>query len=233
MKLSGGCFDGLFPGRCVRAACLLLILAGSGFAQAQQGPGFVDGTPEIDASIAQQNWPRALTQLDARIASNPRDVQAQFKRATVLVHLGRDDDAIAAFTALTQQYPELPEPYNNLAALYAKQGKYLEARSTLEAAIRANPAFALGFHNLGDVYLKLAVDAYSHAAELNHADTAATARAHQIAAIVTPAATAAAASAVHSANAARAPLFTLPDTPAEQTGTSGRLLSPVPNGLRY
>ena len=61
-------------------------------------------------------------QLDARIASNPRDVQAQFKRGTVLARLNRDNDAIQQFVAITQAYPELPEPYNNLAALYAKHG---------------------------------------------------------------------------------------------------------------
>ncbi|MEA3118399.1 MAG: hypothetical protein QOI13_1669 [Paraburkholderia sp.] len=108
----------------------------------------------------------ALTQLDARIASKPRDVQAKFKRGTVLARLDRDDDAIRQFVELTQAYPELPEPYNNLAALYAKHGRYDEAREALETAVKANPAFRLAYENLGDLYLRLAAEAYKRAQKL-------------------------------------------------------------------
>ncbi|HXZ08424.1 MAG TPA: tetratricopeptide repeat protein, partial [Paraburkholderia sp.] len=119
-----------------------------------------DGTPQIDASIAQKDWTGALKQLDARIASNPRDVQARFKRATVLARLNRDDEAIAAFTELTQAFPELPEPYNNLAALLAKEGRLPEARAALETATRVSPNYGLAWENLGDLYLRLAAEAY-------------------------------------------------------------------------
>ena len=98
--------------------------------------------------------------------TNPRDAQAKFKRGTVLAHLNRDDEAIAAFTELTQAYPELPEPYNNLAALYAKHGRYAEARAALETAIKANPSYALAYENLGDLYLRLANEAYKRAQRL-------------------------------------------------------------------
>jgi tetratricopeptide (TPR) repeat protein len=125
-----------------------------------------DGTPQIDASIADKDWNNALKQLDARIASNPNDVQAKFKRATVLARLNRDDDAIAAFSALTQTYPELPEPYNNLAALYAKKGRYEDARNALETAVKANPGYALAYENLGDLYLRLASESYKRAQTL-------------------------------------------------------------------
>ena len=108
----------------------------------------------------------SLTQLDARIASNPRDAQAKFKRGTVLAHLNRDDEAIDAFTELTQTYPELPEPYNNLAALYAKQGRYDEARAALETATKVNPGYSLAYENLGDLYLRLADEAYRRAQSL-------------------------------------------------------------------
>ena len=93
-------------------------------------------------------------------------MQAKFKRATVLARLNRDNDAIAAFTELTQAYPELPEPYNNLAALYAKQGRYEDARAALETAIKANPSYALAYDNLGDLYLRLASESYKRAQSL-------------------------------------------------------------------
>jgi tetratricopeptide (TPR) repeat protein len=151
-----------------------------------QGPATRDNTPEIDASITQKNWQASLTQLDARIASNPRDAQARFKRGTVLAHLNRDDEAIAAFVELTQMYPELPEPYNNLAALYAKQGHLVEARTALETAIKVNPSYGLAFENLGDVYLRMADQAYRRAQSLGKASATTTQRIADIQKIVSP-----------------------------------------------
>src|ERR1700712_3381629 len=133
---------------------------------AQTSPATADDTPAIDSSIAQKQWQSALIQLDARLATNPRDVQAKFKRATVLARLNRDNEAITAFTELTQAYPELPEPYNNLAALYAKEGRYDEARVALETATKANPSYALAYENLGDLYLRLASESYKRAQTL-------------------------------------------------------------------
>ena len=141
-------------------------MSGPTAALAQTSPATRDDTPQIDAAIANKDWNAALTQLDARIASNPRDVQAKFKRATVLARLNRDDEAIAAFTELTQAYPELPEPYNNLAALYAKKGRYEDARAALETAVKANPGYALAYDNLGDLYLRLASESYKRAQSL-------------------------------------------------------------------
>lgn len=138
----------------------------SGAALAQTSTATRDDTPQIDSAIAGKDWNAALTQLDARIASNPRDVQAKFKRATVLARLNRDDEAIAAFTELTQAYPELPEPYNNLAALYAKKGRYEDARVALETAVKANPGYALAYDNLGDLYLRLASESYKRGQSL-------------------------------------------------------------------
>ncbi|MGA7776699.1 MAG: tetratricopeptide repeat protein [Paraburkholderia sp.] len=150
------------------------------------GPAVRDGTPEIDALIAKKSWNAALTQLDARIAANPRDAQAQFKRGTVLAHLNRDDEAISAFVALTQAYPELPEPYNNLAALYAKQGRYTEARAALETATKANPNYGLAYENLGDLYLRLAASAYQRAQGLGQASGTTQQRLADIQKIVSP-----------------------------------------------
>lgn len=154
-----------------------------------QGPAVRDNTPEIDASIAQKNWEASLTQLDARIASNPRDAQAKFKRGTVLAHLNRDDEAITAFTELTQTYPELPEPYNNLAALYAKQGRYAEARTALETATKVNPGYTLAYENLGDLYLRMANEAYRRAQSLGKASPTTTQRLADIQKVISPAKT--------------------------------------------
>lgn len=176
--------------RVTLAAALAVLPGAAAFAQKAstlpQGPAVRDNTPEIDTTIAQKNWQAALTQLDARIASNPRDAQAKFKRATVLAHLNRDDEAITAFTELTQLYPELPEPYNNLAALYAKQGRYTEARAALETATKVNPGYGLAYENLGDLYLRMANEAYRRAQSLGKASATTTQRLADIQKIVSP-----------------------------------------------
>ncbi|MDE1183986.1 tetratricopeptide repeat protein [Paraburkholderia sp.] len=175
------------------ALCSVVLMALPGAAAYAQkaapmpkGPAVRDNTPDVDASISQRNWTAALAQLDARIASNPRDAQAKFKRATVLARLNRDDEAITAFTELTQTYPELPEPYNNLAALYAKHGRYTEARVALETATKTNPNYGLAYENLGDLYLRLADAAYRRAQGLGQASGPTAQRLADIEKIVNP-----------------------------------------------
>ncbi|MGN6650903.1 tetratricopeptide repeat protein [Trinickia sp.] len=179
------------------ASVLSLALAAltSTAASAQTSQAVADDTPQIDASIASQNWSAALAELDARIASHPHDAQAKFKRGTVLARLNRDDDAIRQFQELTQLYPELPEPYNNLAALYAKHGRYEDARKALETAVQANPSYGLGYENLGDLYLHLAEESYRRAQSLGQASAVAAQRMAAIGKIVSPAQSKAAASA--------------------------------------
>ena len=76
-------------------------------------------------------------------------------------------EAIKVFFELTHDYPELPEPYNNLAVLHAGQGEYEKARFALEMAVRANPRYAVAYENLGDVYARMAGQAYEKAASLD------------------------------------------------------------------
>jgi tetratricopeptide (TPR) repeat protein len=195
-------------------------------AHAQVSTATADGTPQIDALIAQKDWTHALAQLDERLKTNPRDAQAMFKRGTVLARLNRDNDAIAAFTELTQAYPELPEPYNNLAALYAKHGRYEEARAALETAIKANPSYALAYDNLGDLYLRLASESYKRAQSLGSKSPLTRQRVADIQNVITPPPVSkkrAAPAGASAAAAARAPSIedwapgaasTTPDAPA-------------------
>lgn len=84
----------------------------------------------------------------------------------ILSEQGKTADAINVFQKLTEDYPELPEPYNNLAVLHASAGNYDKARVALERAIRTNPAYATAHENLGDVYAKLASQSYDKAMQL-------------------------------------------------------------------
>lgn len=109
----------------------------------------------------------ALLKTDQRLAAKPRDPQLRFLRGVALSDSGKQTDAVAVFTKLTEDHPELPEPYNNLAVLYAAQNQFDKARAALEMAIRTNPSYATAHENLGDVYARQASAAYNKAMQLD------------------------------------------------------------------
>ncbi|MFJ2991806.1 tetratricopeptide repeat protein [Pandoraea sp. NPDC087047] len=121
----------------------------------------------IDKLVDADKLTDALAKIDEHLKQYPRDAQVRFTRGRVLMEMGRNAQAIDVFTALTQDFPELPEPFNNLAALYAQAGEYDKARAALESAIRNNPNFAVAYSNLGDVYAKLAQQAYQKSLKLS------------------------------------------------------------------
>ncbi|HEY9103056.1 nuclear transport factor 2 family protein [Chitinimonas sp.] len=118
---------------------------------------------EIAASLSHGQADNALQAADKALAKNPRDARLRLLRGNALAQLGRTTEALQVFTALTADYPNLPEPYNNLAALYAQQGQLDKARTALQMALQTNPAYATAHANLADVYAKLAAQAYEKA----------------------------------------------------------------------
>src|SRR2546425_2145528 len=144
-------------------ACALLAL---GAAHADE---LQDATKFLKAGQHQQ----ALERVNKALAAKPRDPQARFLKALILTEQGNTKEAIDIFTKLTQDFPELPEPYNNLAVIYAAQGQYEKARAALEQSIRTHPSYATAYENLGDVYAKLASQAYDKALQLDKSNTGA------------------------------------------------------------
>ncbi|AQW28975.1 tetratricopeptide repeat protein [Ralstonia syzygii subsp. celebesensis] len=130
----------------------------------------------IDEWLAKKQYAQALAELDKDVAAQPRNAQARFQRAVALAGLGRNDDAVVAFSQMTQDFPELPEPYLNLATLYAERGELLRARETLIMATRVAPENALAQANLGDIYVRLAAQSYQNALKLSPKNAAARAR---------------------------------------------------------
>ena len=115
----------------------------------------------------------ALDRVNAFLTQHPKDARARFLKGVILTEQSKTDEAIKVFTELTQDYPELPEPYNNLAVLYASQGDYQKARKALETAIRTHPSYAVAHENLGDIYATLASQAYDKALQLDSGNAAA------------------------------------------------------------
>lgn len=151
--------------RFLAAAAVCALLAGV--------PAHANDIQEINQQFRKGDLTGALDKANRYLAKNPKDAQARFLKGLILADQGKTNDAIAIFTALTEDYPELPEPYNNLAVLYASQGKYEAAKDSLEKAIRTHPSYATAHENLGDIYAKMASIAYDKALALDSRNTAA------------------------------------------------------------
>jgi tetratricopeptide (TPR) repeat protein len=134
-------------------------------------PAFADNLPEVQRLIKQGQYPQALEKVDAYLSSRPKDAQGRFLKGLIYTEMNKPADAISVFTKLSEDYPELPEPYNNLAVLYAQQKQYDKARTALEMAIRTHPSYAIAYENLGDVYAKLASQAYDKALQLDNSNS--------------------------------------------------------------
>jgi len=121
---------------------------------------------DIQQLIKARQFGQALDRADKALQSKPKDVQLRFLRALTLAELNRNSEAIKAFTALAEDHPQLPEPYNNLAVLYAQQNQLDKARAALQMAIQTNPSYAIAHENLGDLYARLASQSYDKALQL-------------------------------------------------------------------
>lgn len=134
---------------------------------------FADENEEVAKLYKQGNLAKALEQADIYLATRPKDAQMRFQKGLILTEQNKIADATKIFSSLSEDYPELPEPYNNLAVLYASQGQYDKARGALEMAIRTHPSYSTAHENLGDIYAKMASQAYGHALQLDKENTAA------------------------------------------------------------
>jgi len=108
--------------------------------------------------ITSKKLPEAIVAIDKELGVNPRNVQ---------IEMGQIDLAKKTLLEITQQFPELPEPYNNLAVLEAQSGDLDQAKEYLELALKVQPSFATALENLGDVYTRLASRSYGKAVQLD------------------------------------------------------------------
>jgi tetratricopeptide (TPR) repeat protein len=150
---------------CLRWLLLATLLWGT-------AASYADDYAEVNLLIRNGKLSDAMKKADQYLAAKPRDPQMRFIKGVIQRDSGKTSDAISTFTKLTEDYPELPEPYNNLAVLYAGQNQFDKARASLEMAIRTNPSYSTAHENLGDVYAKLASQAYNKALQLDGSNTA-------------------------------------------------------------
>jgi tetratricopeptide (TPR) repeat protein len=132
-----------------------------------------DTLQEASRLMKQGQFGPALEKTEQVLAAKPKDAQARFMKGLILTEMNRHNDAITVFTKLTEDYPELPEPYNNLAVLYAQQRQFEKAKNALEMAIRTHPSYATAHENLGDIYARMASQAYDKALQIDSSNASA------------------------------------------------------------
>jgi len=157
--------------RCVTLGLTLVFAAGAAPAQSVEVPEWEPGqstlptvisTPHNDVRklLRQAKYPQALLLVNKGLTTNPRDPQMRFWQAYIFEQLDQPKMAQQVYLDLTREYPELPEPHNNLGAIYAAQGDYPNAKASLDAALRANPNYAAAHENMGDLLVNMARQAY-------------------------------------------------------------------------
>ena len=152
----------------IRLTVALVTVALAGVVAAQTGD--LDDARRL---LREGRHAQALGVIDAHLATSPDDSQARFLKGVVLAESQDAEGAIREFTRLTREHPELPEPHNNLAVVYASQGEYEKARDALQQAIETHPSYATAHENLGDIYAKMAGLAYTRALSLDTGNAAA------------------------------------------------------------
>lgn len=145
-------------GKVITSAGLAALLLSS--------PVHADELADVTKLLRAGKVAEAMSKTNEFLAKRPNDPQLRFMKGVLLTEQNKSDEAIAVFTRLTEDFKDLPEPYNNLAVLYAATGQYDKARVTLEKAIRTNPSYMTAYENLGDVYGKMASQAYDKALAL-------------------------------------------------------------------
>ena len=131
------------------------------------GVAHADDYAEVNQLLRTGKTAEAIARADSYLAGNARDPQMRFLKGVAQTDAGQTADAVATFTLLVEEYPELAEPYNNLAVIYAKQGDLDKARVALEMAVRNNPTYGVAHENLGDIHASLAYQSYVRAQELD------------------------------------------------------------------
>ena len=156
--------------RTVCLACAFWLSVSVAQAQGQGTP--VDPHQVVEQLMRQDLLDQAMSKIKDHLAQRPRDPQMRFWQAVLLTRQGQRSQAMLVYTELTQDFPELAEPHNNLGVLQAANNDIDLAQRSFELALRADPKHALAHENLADVLLRQAQHHYTQAAQAQPQTTA-------------------------------------------------------------
>jgi tetratricopeptide (TPR) repeat protein len=121
---------------------------------------------DVNRLIQSGQLEKAQQQVDQRLKTAPTDPQMRLLLSRIQDAQGQTPAAMDTLQGLTQSFPELAEPHNNLAALLARKNRHADALISLQAAIKARPDYAIALENMGDVYAALASQSYGKALQI-------------------------------------------------------------------
>ncbi len=117
-------------------------------------------------ALQSQEFAAALQRLEKTPEAERDAPQWQLLQAAAEAGSGKTAEAEKRYQALIKRLPQQPEAYNNLAALYASQGKLDEAMALLEQAMKTNESYATVYANLRSIYYELSRSAYAKALQM-------------------------------------------------------------------
>jgi len=131
---------------------------------------WADASSDIEALIQNKQWAQAEQLIQAELKKTSPSAQSpqwRLMASQVLAGQGKTEECVNVLQALILEFPELPEPYNNLGVLLAAQGKFEAAADAFISAIQARANYKVALQNLGDLYSAMAKQAYAKAKALD------------------------------------------------------------------
>lgn len=182
---------------------VMLVLAATTMqaAVAQDAPETKTAVDAARQMLARQDYAAALNTLDGLLDKRPDNGEARFLKGLALARGGKNDDALALFEALSKDFPNMADAWNNLGVLRARDGNLEGARAALEKAAAVDPEHVAAQQNLGDVYVALARQAYLDVGALAPDNATAETKSRKLAALMRSNATTIAANAADGAQA--------------------------------
>ena len=161
----------------IRAALLALAMAA---AILSSNAALAEDTLDRAISLAvEERYREARLTLEPLLQREPGSSHARLLDGILRLYEGDRNEAIDTFRSLVRDFPDLFEAYNNLAVVYVQEGRLEDARGVLLDILERQPE-AIGYRNLGDVYVKLARGAYTRARELGFDTTVVRERSQQV-----------------------------------------------------
>ena len=122
----------------------------------------------LDRAISlanQHRYEESREVLDPLLAEVPGSPHGRLLSAMLHAQEGSTDEAVTILEQLALDFPRMFEVHNNLALLYAEQGRLEDAREVLAGVLKRTPV-SLGYYNLATIYDRLAQRALARSREL-------------------------------------------------------------------
>ncbi|MCJ7798297.1 MAG: tetratricopeptide repeat protein, partial [Polaromonas sp.] len=136
-------------------------------------PAFSEESSEVAKLLHAGQLEAAMERAEDFLSRQPHDAQMRFVKGLILTEKHKVADAISIFTGLSEDFPDSPEPFNNLAVLLAGNGDFEKARVALDAAIRTHPTYATAYQNMNHVRASLTGAANHQSLPLDSSNTSA------------------------------------------------------------